>query len=194
MKRITALGVGLLAALVVTSAAMAHAKVAPPIVQKGTDNVFTVAVPDREASRRTRPGRAHDAGGFRVDAVMPAAGWKVETRRRARARTRTSPRSPGRAEHPSRAGDELPVRRRHRIGARLRLQRQPDVLRWLGRRLERLGELRHARSGGRGEVVARRRWRHVARRPGSPSSSPRPRSCSASWRSSAGGGGGRDLA
>lgn len=80
MKRITALGAALLTALVVTSAAMAHAKVAPPIVQSGTDNVFTVAVPTESESANTTMVELTVPEGFGVDAVMPApTGWDVET-------------------------------------------------------------------------------------------------------------------
>jgi uncharacterized protein YcnI len=79
LKRITTLGVALLAALIVTSAAMAHAKVAPPIVQKATDNVFTVAVPTESESASTTMIVLTPPDGFAVDAVMPAPGWKVET-------------------------------------------------------------------------------------------------------------------
>jgi uncharacterized protein YcnI len=79
LKRITALGAALLTALVVTSAAMAHAKVAPPIVQKGTDNVFTVAVPTESESANTTMVELNVPEGFGIDAVMPAPGWKIAT-------------------------------------------------------------------------------------------------------------------
>ena len=79
MRRITTLGVAVLAALVVTSAAMAHAKVSPPIVQKGTDYAFTVAVPTESESASTTMVELTPPEGFALDAVMPTPGWKVET-------------------------------------------------------------------------------------------------------------------
>ncbi len=82
MRRITTLGVALLAALVVTTAAMAHAKVAPPIIQKGTDNVFTVAVPTESETASTTRVELNIPEGFGVDAVMPPpSGWDVTTQK-----------------------------------------------------------------------------------------------------------------
>jgi uncharacterized protein YcnI len=79
LKRITALGAALLTALAVASEAMAHAKVAPPIVQKGTDNVFTVAVPTESETAATTMVELTVPEGFGVDAVMPAPGWQIAT-------------------------------------------------------------------------------------------------------------------
>jgi uncharacterized protein YcnI len=79
LKRITALGACLLTALVVTSAAMAHAKVAPPVIQKGTDNVFIVAVPTESETATTTAVELTVPEGFGVDAVMPAPGWQIST-------------------------------------------------------------------------------------------------------------------
>lgn len=79
MKRITALCAAFVTALVVTSAAMAHAKVAPPVIQKGTDNVFTVAVPNESESASTTMVELTVPEGFGVDAVMPAPGWEIRT-------------------------------------------------------------------------------------------------------------------
>jgi uncharacterized protein YcnI len=81
LKRITALGAALLTALVVVSAAMAHAKVSPPIVQKGTDNVFTVAVPTEGESATTTTVELTVPEGFGIDAVMPAPGWQLATQK-----------------------------------------------------------------------------------------------------------------
>jgi uncharacterized protein YcnI len=79
LKRFLALCAALVTALVVTSAAMAHAKVAPPIIQKGTDNVFTVAVPTESESASTTMVELTVPEGFGVDAVMPAPGWEIRT-------------------------------------------------------------------------------------------------------------------
>jgi uncharacterized protein YcnI len=79
LKRSLALGAALLCALVVTSAALAHAKVAPPVIQKGTDNVFTVAVPTESESASTTMVELTVPEGFAVDAVMPAPGWEIRT-------------------------------------------------------------------------------------------------------------------
>jgi uncharacterized protein YcnI len=81
LKRITALGAALLAALVVAAAAMAHAKVSPPIVQKGTDNVFTVAVPTESETAATTAVELNVPEGFGIDAVMPAPGWHIATQK-----------------------------------------------------------------------------------------------------------------
>ena len=77
MKRITTLGVALLAALVVTSAAMAHAKVSPPLIEKGNDYVFTVAVPTESESASTTRVELTPPEGFTLDAVTPTPGWQV---------------------------------------------------------------------------------------------------------------------
>jgi uncharacterized protein YcnI len=81
LRRITALGAALLTALVVTSVAMAHAKVAPPIIQKGTDNVFTVAVPTESESTTTTMVELTVPEGFGIDAVMQAPGWQISTQK-----------------------------------------------------------------------------------------------------------------
>jgi uncharacterized protein YcnI len=81
LKRISALGAALLTALIVTSVAMAHAKVAPPIVQKGTDNVFTVAVPTESEDATTTTVELTVPEDFGIDAVMPAPGWQVNTQK-----------------------------------------------------------------------------------------------------------------
>jgi uncharacterized protein YcnI len=70
-----------LTALVVTSAAMAHAKAAPPVIQKGTDNVFTVAVPTESETATTTAVELTVPEGFGIDAVMPAPGWEISTQK-----------------------------------------------------------------------------------------------------------------
>lgn len=81
MKRISALGAAVAGALVLASAAMAHAKVSPPIVQKGTDNVFTVAVPTESETATTTTVELTVPEGFGIDAVMPAPGWKIDAQK-----------------------------------------------------------------------------------------------------------------
>jgi uncharacterized protein YcnI len=81
LRRITTLGVGLLAALVVTSVAMAHAKVSPPLIEKGNDYVFTVAVPTESESANTTMVELMPPEGFTIDAVTPTPGWQVEAQK-----------------------------------------------------------------------------------------------------------------
>jgi len=69
------------AALVVTSVAMAHAKVSPPIVQSATDYVFTVAVPTESDTASTTMVELTPPEGFTIDAVTPSPGWKVDVER-----------------------------------------------------------------------------------------------------------------
>src|SRR5262245_12962588 len=58
---------------------MAHAKVSPPIVQRGTDYVFTVAVPTESESANTTMVELTPPEGFTIDAVTPTPGWQVKT-------------------------------------------------------------------------------------------------------------------
>ena len=77
MKRFLALCAALVTALVVPSAAMAHAKVSPPVIQKGTDYVFTVAVPTESETASTTMVELTPPEGFTIDAVTPTPGWEV---------------------------------------------------------------------------------------------------------------------
>ena len=81
MKRLTTLGVALLGALVIAGSAMAHAKVSPPVIQKGTDNVFTVAVPTESETATTTMVELTVPEGFGIDAVMAAPGWHIATQK-----------------------------------------------------------------------------------------------------------------
>jgi uncharacterized protein YcnI len=78
LKKYLALGASLLTALVSTSVAMAHAHVAPPVIEKGTDNVFTVAVPTEKEDASTTVVELTPPDGFEIDAVIQTPGWNVE--------------------------------------------------------------------------------------------------------------------
>jgi uncharacterized protein YcnI len=81
LKRFLALCAALVTALVVTSAAMAHAKVSPPVIQKGTDYVFTVAVPTESETASTTMVELTPPEGFTIDAVTPTPGWEVNVQK-----------------------------------------------------------------------------------------------------------------
>lgn len=81
MKRFLALCAALVTALVATSAAMAHAKVSPPVIQKGTDYVFTVAVPTESETASTTMVELTPPEGFTIDAVTPTPGWDVNVQK-----------------------------------------------------------------------------------------------------------------
>ena len=81
MKRTSALCAAFVTALVVASSALAHAKIAPPIVQKATDYVFTVAVPTESETASTTMVELTPPEGFTIDAVTPTPGWEVEVER-----------------------------------------------------------------------------------------------------------------
>ena len=61
MKRITALGAAVVAALVVTASAMAHAEISPNVVQAKQDQLFTLVVAGEKESATT----------VRVDLTLP---------------------------------------------------------------------------------------------------------------------------
>jgi uncharacterized protein YcnI len=81
LKRFLALCAALVTALVVTSAAMAHAKVSPPVIQKGTDYVFTVAVPTESETASTTMVELTPPEDFTIDAVTPTPGWEVNVQK-----------------------------------------------------------------------------------------------------------------
>ncbi len=76
MKRITALGAALVAALVVTSAAMAHAEISPPVTVSKHLQLFTLAVPTEKEDATTTGIELTVPDGFGIDSFVPAAGWK----------------------------------------------------------------------------------------------------------------------
>jgi uncharacterized protein YcnI len=57
---------------------MAHAHIAPPVIQKGTDNVFTVAVATEKEDATTTMVELTPPEGFGVDAVIQSPGWDVK--------------------------------------------------------------------------------------------------------------------
>jgi uncharacterized protein YcnI len=70
-----------LAALVFTAAASAHAKVSPSIVQAKDSEVFTLAVPTEKENASTTSIEFTPPKGFDIDSFFPSPGWKrsVET-------------------------------------------------------------------------------------------------------------------
>jgi periplasmic copper chaperone A len=64
------------AALVLTAAAAAHAKVSPPVALAGNSQVFTLAVPTEKDGARTTSIELTPPSGFAIDSFVPAPGWK----------------------------------------------------------------------------------------------------------------------
>ena len=63
-------------ALVLTSAALAHAEMSPPVALAKTTQVFALAVPTEEASSTTTQIELTPPAGFSIDSFAPAQGWK----------------------------------------------------------------------------------------------------------------------
>ena len=65
-----------LAALIVTDAASAHAKVSPSVVQAKDSEVFTLAVPTEKKNATTTTIEFTPTKGFGIDSFFPSPGWK----------------------------------------------------------------------------------------------------------------------
>jgi uncharacterized protein YcnI len=75
LKRITALGAALVAALVVTASAMAHAEISPNLVQAKEDQLFTLVVPGEEESATTVRVDLLLPEGFEIDSYVANRDW-----------------------------------------------------------------------------------------------------------------------
>jgi len=65
-----------LAALAITAAASAHAKVSPSVVQAKDSEVFTLAVPTEKENATTTTIEFTPPTGFGIDSFFPSPGWK----------------------------------------------------------------------------------------------------------------------
>lgn len=65
-----------LAALTITAAASAHAKVSPSVVQAQDSEVFTLAVPTEKENATTTSIEFTPPKGFSIDSFFPSPGWK----------------------------------------------------------------------------------------------------------------------
>jgi uncharacterized protein YcnI len=65
-----------LAALTITAAASAHAKVSPSVVQAKDSEVFTLAVPTEKENATTTTIEFTPPKGFGIDSFFPSPGWK----------------------------------------------------------------------------------------------------------------------
>jgi uncharacterized protein YcnI len=63
-------------ALILASAALAHAEISPPIALAKTTQVFTLAVPTEEANATTTQIELTPPAGFAIDSFAPSPGWK----------------------------------------------------------------------------------------------------------------------
>jgi len=68
-----------LAALAITAAASAHAKVSPAVVQANDSEVFTLAVPTEKENATTTSIELTVPKGFGIDSFVPSPGWKRST-------------------------------------------------------------------------------------------------------------------
>jgi uncharacterized protein YcnI len=68
-------GVGA-AALVLTSAAFAHAEMSPSVALAKVTQLYTLAVPTEEANATTTQIELTPPSGFSIDSFAPAPGWK----------------------------------------------------------------------------------------------------------------------
>jgi uncharacterized protein YcnI len=67
------------AALIITAAASAHAKVSPSVVQANDSDVFTLAVPTEKEGATTTTIELTPPQGFGIDSFFPSPGWKRST-------------------------------------------------------------------------------------------------------------------
>ena len=65
-----------LAALVVTSAAFAHAEISPSVALAKATQFYTLAVPTEEENATTTQVELTPPSGFSIDSFAPAPGWK----------------------------------------------------------------------------------------------------------------------
>jgi uncharacterized protein YcnI len=74
----TAIGLGIAgaAALVVASAASAHAEISPAVAKAKAGQVFTLAVPTEEEGATTTTIELTPPQGFAIDSFAPSPGWK----------------------------------------------------------------------------------------------------------------------
>src|SRR5262249_8449518 len=68
-----------LAALTITAAASAHAKVSPSVVASKDSEVFTLAVPTEKENETTTSIEFTPPKGFGIDSFFPSPGWKRST-------------------------------------------------------------------------------------------------------------------
>jgi uncharacterized protein YcnI len=74
--RASALAITALTALVLTPVAFGHARVSPPVVVKGSDQVFTLTVPTEKEGLTTKEVELRVPEGFLVFSLAPSPGWK----------------------------------------------------------------------------------------------------------------------
>jgi uncharacterized protein YcnI len=67
------------AALTITAAASAHAKVSPSVVAAKDSEVFTLAVPTEKEGATTTAIEFTPPSGFGIDSFFPSPGWKRST-------------------------------------------------------------------------------------------------------------------
>jgi uncharacterized protein YcnI len=67
------------AALTITAAASAHAKVSPSVVAANDSEVFTLAVPTEKEGAATTAVELTPPTGFGIDSFLPSPGWKRST-------------------------------------------------------------------------------------------------------------------
>jgi len=66
---------GAAAALAAAGGAWAHAEVSPPVVEAGTAQVFTLAVPTEQENATTTKVELTPPAGFAIDSFAPSPGW-----------------------------------------------------------------------------------------------------------------------
>jgi uncharacterized protein YcnI len=66
----------ILVAFALPAAALAHAKVSPPVGLANTSQVYTLAVPTEKENAQTTQVEFTPPAGFSIDSFVPSAGWK----------------------------------------------------------------------------------------------------------------------
>jgi uncharacterized protein YcnI len=77
--RIAPAALAAVAALTITAAASAHAKVSPSVVAANDSEVFTLAVPTEKEGAATTSVEFTPPNGFGIDSFFPSPGWKRST-------------------------------------------------------------------------------------------------------------------
>src|SRR5690349_11255120 len=78
-QRIALAALVVVAALTITAAASAHAKVSPSVVAAKDSEVFTLAVPTEKEGATTTAIEFTPPSGFGIDSFFPSPGWKRST-------------------------------------------------------------------------------------------------------------------
>ena len=134
--------------------------ISPPVALANDGQLFTLAVPTEKENATTTKIVLTVPDGFSIDSFVAAPGWKRDVQQTGSGENAVIQKvtwtAAGSACRPRRTrSSSSSAQAEH--GQDVHVPGRADLLRRLGRRLVRAGELRHAGADGRGEELARRR-------------------------------------